>query len=208
MTVRCFMLEPDASKGARPVLRGGDCGDATPLPDLQRSCYVPASITCLVIGAADPPEMDAAYQAALTAALHQFASSGQLPYVKAILEKHPKLVNALREPNKKPYADDDYTLLHRAATSGNAELATYLISKGANLNSTAGQWSNGGGWAPLHYAARMGHLSVVKVLVKKAHGSMCEQAYPTRSQKRLTPTPHALLWSWPRWTSKPMSLRT
>lgn len=27
------MLEPDASKGARPVLRGGGAGDSTSLPD-------------------------------------------------------------------------------------------------------------------------------------------------------------------------------
>ena len=30
------MLEPDASKGARPVLRGGGAGDSTSLPDPGR----------------------------------------------------------------------------------------------------------------------------------------------------------------------------
>src|SRR5262249_37808339 len=81
-----------------------------------------------------------------------------------ILERHPKLINSLRERNPKPYPDDDFTLLHRAAASGNAELAEYLIGKGADLNSTAGVWDNGGGWTPRRWAARKGHLSVVKRL--------------------------------------------
>jgi hypothetical protein len=31
------MLEPDALKGARPVLRGGGAGDSTSLPDRRRA---------------------------------------------------------------------------------------------------------------------------------------------------------------------------
>src|SRR5262249_32149360 len=106
--------------------------------------YIPL-MTVVALCAADPPQRDSAYETALATALHRFAGNGEIRHVKAILERHPKLINSLRERNPKPYPDDDFTLLHRAAASGNAELAEYLIGKGADLNSTAGVWDNGGG---------------------------------------------------------------
>ena len=33
------MLEPDALKGARPVLRGGGGGDPTSLPDYRKAVF-------------------------------------------------------------------------------------------------------------------------------------------------------------------------
>src|SRR4051812_27175516 len=42
---RCSMLEPDALKGARPVLRGGGGGDPTSLPDYGKSVMTDAAAT-------------------------------------------------------------------------------------------------------------------------------------------------------------------
>jgi ankyrin repeat protein len=127
--------------------------------------YIPL-MTIVALCAAHPPQRDSAYETALATALHRFAGNGELRHVKAILERHPKLINSWRERNSKPDHDEDFTLLHRAAASGNAELAEYLIGKGADVNGTAGG-DNGGGWTPLHWAARKGHLAVVKRLVEK-----------------------------------------
>src|SRR5262249_44263604 len=114
-----------------------------------------------------PPSKDAdPYESALAAAIHHFAREGNLEHVKAILDRHPRLVDTL-EPfpeGHKPYSTEGYTPLHWAARSDRAAVAEYLIGRGAKVNA-----DDGSGWTPLHLAAQQGHLDVVKLLV--AHGA-------------------------------------
>ncbi|QEH34183.1 Ankyrin repeat protein [Aquisphaera giovannonii] len=106
------------------------------------------------------------YEDALTAAVHHFASEGDLGHIKAILERHPRLVDSREtfDGPHKPHGDEGYTPLARAADHGHADVATYLIGAGAKVNA-----ADGAGWTPLHLAARAGHLEVVKLLVQ--HGA-------------------------------------
>ncbi len=79
---------------------------------------------------------------------------------------------ALREPSLKvaqvlvewPKTDvnilnaKDESALMLAALKGHLELAEKLIKRGADVNKT--------GWAPLHYAASSGHLSIIAMLIE------------------------------------------
>lgn len=108
-------------------------------------------------------EPDAAFQAALVAAVHHFARVGDVENLAGILEKHPKLVEAqqqFRQP-RKPQSGDGFLPLHWAAEEGRLDAVRYLLGKGANPSADGGR-----GWTPLHLAARSGHLEVVKELVK------------------------------------------
>jgi uncharacterized protein len=52
----------------------------------------------------------------------------------------------------------DESALMMASLGGFEELAKTLIDKGADVNKT--------GWAPLHYAATKGHISIMKLLLE------------------------------------------
>ena len=123
-------------------------------------------IVALLIAASLPSQPADSYDAALTAAVHHFAREGDLEFVRAILEKHPSLVDAPEPlpPGRKPVSTDRFSALHWAARFGHTAIADYLIRRGANVNADAG-----GGWTPLHLAAQRGHLETVKQLV--AHGA-------------------------------------
>ena len=119
-----------------------------------------------VVSAPEACEADDAFRSALVAAIHSFAEQGELDHLKAVIEKHPELIDAqrvFRQPHK-PGRTDSFTPLYHAAERGREKIATYLIEKRADVNI-----ANGLGWTPLHLAAREGHLSVVKLLVK--HGA-------------------------------------
>jgi hypothetical protein len=110
------------------------------------------------------PDADTAFQNALIAAVHRFVDEGELDHLKAILERHPKLVSArqvFRQP-RKPCYGDDFTPLHRAADKGRANIVAYLLDKGADVNDT-----DAGGWTPLHRAAQSGDLETVQLLVRR-----------------------------------------
>jgi hypothetical protein len=116
---------------------------------------------------AKKPAEDDAYRAALIAALHLFAEKGELDHLKAVLAKHPDLLDAkqiFRQPHK-PSRGDDFTPLIVAVQEGRDEVAAYLLSKGANVQ--ADDWLQG--WTPLHIAARRGDLNMAKLLLK--HGA-------------------------------------
>ncbi len=84
------------------------------------------------------------YDSALTAAVHHFAREGQLEYLRAILDKHPQLVDALEPfpPGHKPYATEGYTPLDWAASNGHEAAAKYLIRRGARVNAVvADEWT-------------------------------------------------------------------
>lgn len=129
--------------------------------------FPPGLLLLLLAGGLQAEDADAApYESALAAAVHHFAREGDLVHLGAILDKHPKLTDAI-EPlraGRKPSSSDGYTPLDWAARSGHAAVVCDLIRRGAEVNA-----ADGGGWTPLHLAAREGHLDVVKLLVK--HGA-------------------------------------
>jgi uncharacterized protein (TIGR03067 family) len=119
-----------------------------------------------------------AYRAALANALHHFARRGEADHVKAILTKHPELLEAkevFRQPHK-PSAGDDFTPLLTAVFEGKEEAAAVLLAKGANV-----QARDGINYTPLHRAAAAGDLGLVKLLVK--HGAKLD----ARDNEGLTP---------------------
>ncbi|MCH7726491.1 MAG: ankyrin repeat domain-containing protein [Planctomycetes bacterium] len=124
--------------------------------------FIPSCLFLLAIGPSSGKTEP--YDSALIAAVHHFVVDGELDHLKAILEKHPNLVDStkhFRQP-RKPVRTDSFTPLRRAAYFGREKVAAYLVSRGANVN-----LADGRGWTPLHLAARRGHLSVVKLLIKR-----------------------------------------
>ena len=103
------------------------------------------------------------YQNALVGAIHALAESGDLDALRSLVEKHPKLVNerrVFRQP-RKPVSTDDYTALHHAAAAGRSAVVEFLLKHKADPNA-----DSGGGWTPLHIAARRGDLEVIRALVE------------------------------------------
>ncbi len=127
---------------------------------------LPTKILLLVLAGGMPPQGADPYESALVAAVHYFAHRGNLDHLRAILDKHPELVDAreTRPPGRKPDATEGYTPLDRAASGGCTAVAEYLIRRGAKVNAVDGR-----GWTAPHLAARDGHLDVVKLLVE--HGA-------------------------------------
>ena len=147
-------------------------------------------IILLVLASGAPSPGADPYELALVAAVHHFAREGSLDHLKAILDKHPRLVDREEPfpPGHKPYATEGYTPLDWAAARGHLEVADYLIRRGAKVNV-----ADGTGWTPLHLAARAGHLDLVKLLVK--HGADLEArtlALPETSSNSLPGSPPTL----------------
>ncbi|OQR89729.1 hypothetical protein THRCLA_09611 [Thraustotheca clavata] len=88
-------------------------------------------------------------------------------YVPIYLAAEYRHVDVLREfwqdPSIYPPIAKE-TVLHKAATLGNLDIACYLIKKGANVNAPSRA-----GLIPLHNAVASGHIALVKLLLD--HGS-------------------------------------
>ena len=89
-----------------------------------------------------------------TQPLQEACQRGDLAEATRLLEKYPAFVNS--SPG-----DSGWTLLHKAADSGNKPIAELLISKGANVDAHLG-----GRW-PLHVAAKSGKVDVAALLIAK-----------------------------------------
>ncbi|HEX3358227.1 MAG TPA: ankyrin repeat domain-containing protein [Tepidisphaeraceae bacterium] len=132
------------------------------------------------------------YEAALITAVCSVADGtdpideGGLDHLKAILDKHPNLVNRHRvlSPQRKPFGNEDWSPLSLAAASGNQPAAALLLERGADVNCTDSL-----GWTPLHRAARMGHLSVVQFLIE--HGANIHAKTQARPQMTSNDFPNA-----------------
>jgi hypothetical protein len=127
---------------------------------------IQAKALLLFLAGALSPQADDPYQSALVAAVHHFAQKGSLDHLKAILDKHPHLVDALEPfpPRHKPLSTEGYTPLDWAASFGYEEVVGYLLRRGAKVNAADNM-----GWTPLHLASLHGHVDVVKRLVE--HGA-------------------------------------
>ena len=80
---------------------------------------------------------------------------GNLAKVSKELKKNPKLAKATFERG--------YTLLHWAAAKGDTDVASLLISKGADVNAED-DWE---GYAPIHIATIENNPGLVKLLLSK-----------------------------------------
>lgn len=82
-------------------------------------------------------------------------SHGDLPTVRSLLQKKPRLIDY------KTWFNQRYTGLHYAAKGGYIDIARYLLRKGANLNlQTAG-------YTPLHLASLCNQEKLVEILVNE-----------------------------------------
>ncbi len=102
------------------------------------------------LGAQSPPPSPAG---ALT--IHDAATKGDLPAVKAAIAADPTVVDAEKPPNKK-------TALHYAAQNGHADVVAFLLDKGADVNRP-----NIAGETPLHYAVGLPDPAVVSLLLAR-----------------------------------------
>ena len=87
--------------------------------------------------------------------VHEAALAGDLKRVKELVEKDPKLANDASSP-------DGFPPLGLAAFMGRADVVTYLLAKGADLNFA----SPGLGFTALTGAVNSNHPEVVKILIK------------------------------------------
>jgi RNA polymerase sigma factor (sigma-70 family) len=165
LAIRAVCLHQDG-QGTFAVTEPPTNGDVVDLAKKKGPILLVARLGAIDLEAKKPAEYDG-YRAALIAALHHFAEKGELDHVKALLGKHPDLLDAkpiFRQPHK-PSRGDDFTPLIVAVQEGREEVAAYLLSKGANVQ--ADDWLQG--WTPLHIAARRGDLNMAKLLLK--HGA-------------------------------------
>ena len=85
--------------------------------------------------------------------IHKAAGQGDLAKVRKYLEKNPELLNA-----KDVQGNTSLTL---AANSGQKEVVQYLITKGADLDS-----SNTYKYTPLHYSILRRHIGIAEMLIE------------------------------------------
>lgn len=93
--------------------------------------------------------------------IHDAVRSGDLETVKALLQSHAEWLNSPDQNQKTP--------LHLALESGHADIAGYLIERGADIN-----LKDKDKGAPLHNAAYLGSLGIVDLLLKKGATSLNE----------------------------------
>lgn len=86
------------------------------------------------------------------------AYAGDLAQVKRLVEGDPKLVRAVGPPPWK------WTLLHRTADGGHADIAAWLVAHGAQIDKRDKYKDT-----PLHIAADRGFVEIVELLI--AHGA-------------------------------------
>jgi uncharacterized protein len=94
----------------------------------------------------------------ITLTIFEAAATGKINHIIRMLAREPQLVNA--------YAEDGFQPLGLACYFGHYDIAEYLATAGASLNSPS---HNGLKAAPIHSAAAGGHERIVKMLLE--HGA-------------------------------------
>jgi len=85
--------------------------------------------------------------------IHGAARAGDLATVRALIEKDAKLALARDEAGLTP--------LHLAAGSGRADVAAYLVARGADVNA-----ADNNAWTPLHAASAADQDEAVRLLIE------------------------------------------
>ncbi|UCD63113.1 MAG: ankyrin repeat domain-containing protein [Candidatus Zixiibacteriota bacterium] len=85
--------------------------------------------------------------------IHNAAEQGNLETVRTLLESDASLLNSRLENGQTP--------LHRAAYTGQTEVAGFLLAKGADVNARTNSGST-----PLHGAAYYGHPEAAQLLIE------------------------------------------
>lgn len=98
--------------------------------------------------------------------IHEAVNKGDLAAVRAIVAARPDSVKAVNERG--------YTPLHVAAFGGGADVVSFLIEKGADLEA-----KNPTGFTPLFLAVRGGKPDVVRLLLEKGANVNAETRYQT-----------------------------
>lgn len=86
-------------------------------------------------------------------ALVQAATEGDIPAVRAALDRDPRLIRRTEW--------DRATLLHNAVGHDEEQMAAFLIDRGAKVNARTSS-----GLTPLHMAAQNGNLPIITLLLE------------------------------------------
>jgi len=111
--------------------------------------------------------------------LYCIISTGSLPMAQLALAQKEVDVNSI-------LVGVNTTLLGVAVRFGRTEMVKLLIDRGANVNAPVHARRKKRGKAPLHCAARLGHLAIAKLLI--AHGADID----AKSSRGNTPLKYAL----------------
>lgn len=87
-------------------------------------------------------------------ALVQAATEGDIPAVRAALDRDPRLIRRTEWSRQ--------TLLHNAVGHDEAAMAAFLIERGAKVNAKSSE-----GLTPLHMAAQNGNVPIITLLLDR-----------------------------------------
>jgi ankyrin repeat protein len=90
-----------------------------------------------------------------TISIHEAACLGDLPVVKAALEKDLSLLNS--------FSPDGFTVLGYACFFGQEKIAEYLINTGANVNTAS---ANSFRVAPIHSSCAISNFYLTRLLIE------------------------------------------
>ena len=118
--------------------------------------------------------------------LHSLCREGKQKEVEAYLNGLGK--SDMEMVLSTPEGSFRYTLAHTAALHGHASLLNFLLDKGADPNTQAGN-----GWTALHLAASGGRVECVKVLLKHK-ANPCVEDELGKTARQLTPLKNITRW--------------
>ncbi len=96
------------------------------------------------------------------------------PLRLAVENNDEEMIKTLLSRRASLSADDGWTPLHYAASSGKTRAAERLLEKGASVNARAHFLEA----TPLHFAAERGHADIVELLLRRGADASARTWYP------------------------------